>query len=157
MSGNNGLEKFGFVIPLSKARGPEKMSKNWLDVNRAGPNAFNVWTRTKGGDRTKRTVSMEAVQECWAAITWLVDAARANGHQGTVDLTPRQIMAQLIKRAPEGTPTSKLSVDEATGGTNRAAFYFPFYYYPIVVLDLFYRAVERSGRSIRVVKERIVW
>lgn len=152
-----GLERFGFVIPPSKARGPEKMSKNWLSVSRAGPNTFDVWTRLKTGDRSKRSVSMDAVQECWAAISWLVRSARANGHQATVDLTPRQIMAQLIARAPEGTPTANLSVDGATGGTNRAAFYFPRYYYPIVVLDLFYRAVERSGRSIRVVKEDLKW
>lgn len=156
MNENSGLEKFGFVLPPYKARGPEKMAKNWTEVHRAGPTAFEILSHTKNGI-TKRTVTMEAVQECWEVIRGFASAAKDAGHKGTVDLTPRQIIAQLLKRAPAGTPTHMLSPDEAQGGVNRAAFYMPSYYYPMVVLDQFYHAVERSGRSVRVMTEDVQW
>lgn len=156
-----GLEKFG-ITGLAEAgpRGPVQRIGSRLEVHRAGPKTFHVqfWGRSKttGDPYFRQTpVPMAAVQELWAAIRSIIDRGGNTVH--TPDLTPRQVMAELLARLPDDSPLRLLSVDEAQGGTARSAFYMPRYYYPLLVLRIHYRAIDHHGRSLRIVKEGFAW
>lgn len=156
---SEGLERFGFELPERKARGPEKVGKAWKSVKRYGYKGrmgYDILTHAPNGKVRRDSVHEADVRELWAAIHEVVSGyGDLSEEQKLADepvLTARQIMKRLWERIPAGSYYKQFDVSAWQGGENRAILYFPRYYYPLLVLDLFYGVIERRGRNVKVTR-----
>lgn len=155
----SGLERFGFQLPEQRTRGKTRVGKAWKEVHRngfAGDMGYDIITRAPDGKVRKDRVDEENVRELWHAIHEVIsgygDLSEEQKLAPEPVLTARQIMRRLWERIPTGDYHKQFDVSAWQGGENRSMLYFPRYYYPLLVLDLYYGIIERSGRNVKVTR-----
>lgn len=115
--------------------------KDDIEIFRVG----NVWTvvehrKEKGtGEVTeaKKTVAHVNVQTIWKLIKELCPVV----HDKT---RYRELVPKII----EHYNFTDVDVDSFNGGKNRSKYLFPYYYYPLKVLEKHYKVIEYGGSGI---------
>ena len=137
------LSAFGVDRPAVRPRGPGKRegpAGTRVEVHRAGPGSFEL--RLSGRSREtgarwsqSHRVPRERVRALWDLLVRM-----------DLDPIPRGEALRALLRG-KGGHFQWLDPKEAKTGTWRASLYDPEFHFPMLVLEHFYRLVERVGRA----------
>jgi hypothetical protein len=117
---------------------------------------FEILSKYLRGKPRKIIVLGENVRNLWTAILYCEEGLHhhVQAEEKHPAIPARDVIGRLLETSgPAGSYFRLISIDEAQAGINRAGFYFPKYFHPSQVLEIYYRAIERHGRNLRVSKE----
>ncbi len=165
MSGQ-GLDRFGFDLPPASPRGPRQRTISRTAVHRRETGIFVIEAKYRRAKARATMVPSNAVRRLWSTLVEceqdtiadvMAHGAVRPGQQPDPHppMSVRLVIAYLIDKSEFPGVRALPNVDEAMAGIWRAGFYFPAYYYPLQVLEIYFRAVERHGRTLVLTKEAI--